>query len=135
MSKKLKQAVREAMSEFFDRETMDSFKAQGFKDPSDEYSINYEEVKAQCQAFLEKVKAFDQELVKFDTYINNVPDDEDGDQTAPSGVRMTMKHRNMFGARNLDDEFIEQDLDNIDEELHRVHLGFMGLIDALETMY
>ena len=135
MSKKLKQAVREAMSEFFDRETMDSFKAMGINDPSDEYSINYEEVKAQCQAFLEKVKAFDQELVKFDTYINNVPDDEDGDQTAPSGVRMTMKHRNMFGARNLDDEFIEQDLDNIDEELHRVHLGFMGLIDALETMY
>ncbi len=135
MSKNLKQMVKEAVSEFFDRDTMDSFKSMGINDPSDEYSINYEDVKSQCQAFLEKLKAFDQELQKFDVYINNVPDDEDADPSAPRGVRSTMKHRNMFGARNLDDEFIEQDLDNIDQELHRVHLSFGGLIDAIESMY
>ena len=134
MSKNLKQLVREAVTEFFDRETMDSLKSQGITDPSDQYTVNHDEVKQKCQEFLAKVNAFKQEMAQFDMYINNVPDDDDGDNTLPLGARMSIRHRNMFGARDLDDEYLEQDLDNIDSELHQLDMALIGVTDAIEAM-
>lgn len=130
----LKQAVVETVNEFFNRDTMDSFKSLGIKDPSDEYTVDEQELKNTCSIFLQKCGEFKAILDKFYGYIDGVEADEENGIQAVQGVRSTMRGRNMFGARNIHDEFLEEDLNNLEGALWQLKSNLEEAMESVDTI-
>ena len=130
----LKQAVVETVNEFFNRDTMDSFKSLGIKDPSDEYTVDEQELKNTCSIFLQKCGEFKVILDKFYGYIDGVEADEENGVQAVQGVRSTMRGRNMFGARNIHDEFLEEDLNNLEGALWQLKSNLEEAMESVDTI-
>lgn len=129
-----RQIVSETVNEFFDRDTMDSFKSLGIKDPSDEYTVDEQELKNTCSIFLQKCGEFKAILDKFYGYIDGVEADEENGVQAVQGVRSTMRGRNMFGARDMHDEFLEEDLNNLEGALWQLKSNLEEAMESVETI-
>ena len=130
----LKNTIKSVINEFFDRETMDSMRKLGIDDPSEKYSVDKNELKAKINESKQKCEEFKQVCAVFGQYINGVDEDLENGVQGSDGVRMTMRYRNMFGARNLQDQYLEQELDELHEELWKLDMEMEEVIGACENV-
>jgi hypothetical protein len=121
----LKNAIRESVSEIIGRDTIDRLSSLGVKDPSEEYSVNSAELKQKCDAFIDRCNEFYTAFQEFKDYIDGV----EGANGALHNIRM----RNMFGARNIDDQYFEEDLDALSKSLEKLYAALYDACDCTET--
>lgn len=126
----LKNAVIESLNEFFDRDMMDQMKSFGINDPSEKYTVDEREVKMRCNAFIQKCQEFQQVLREFDMYVNGVEEEAESGAEGTRGARTNIRLRNMFGARDINDQFLEESLDALDDALRHLNSAVEDAIDA-----
>ena len=130
----IKQIISSTINEFFDRETMDSMQALGIKDPSSDYTINQGELKEKCGAFIQKCNEFETIIREFYAYIDGVEEDAENGVEGSLGARGIMRRRNMFGARNIQDEILEEDLDELEKALWRLKSALEDAVEGTEAL-
>lgn len=131
--------VKSTINEFLNRDFADKMQSFGITDPSAQYTVNEGEIKQKCEEFLQKCDEFNEYLTEFDKYLNWIEEEvEDGEeqprQQYPTGVRMTMKYRNMFGARDFHDEYLEEDLNYLSEAVSELRSKLSDAYDCAETL-
>ena len=130
----IKNAVGTVLNEFFNRDEMETFKSYGLNDPTDENVVNEEELKQKCGEFVQKCEEFSQYLNQFYCYINGADADEENGIEAVSGVRDTIRSRNLFGARDLHDEYLQQDIETLEKSLREVQWSINSAKESAESL-
>lgn len=123
-----------AMNEFLDRDTMNKMTSLGIKDPTDKYTVNADELKQKCAEIYQKCNDFLNTLKSFEGYVDGVEEDVENGVSPVDGVRHTMRLRNMFGARNLKDEYLEQDLNDLSDVIWKAKSAVTNLFEQVEYM-
>lgn len=126
-------AVKSVLNEFFDRSTMDSFKAFGIKDPTEGEVVDEAELKEKCGLFLQKCNEFSAVLKEFYGYIDGVEEDAENGVQGQRGVRSVIRGRNLFGARNVHDEFLEEDINTLEKSLWELQSALRDAYECAEV--
>lgn len=130
--KTINEAVKSTLNEFLNRDDVDTMTSVGIKDPTENDVVNVDELKQKCSEFIQKSQEYFQYFNQFYGYIDGVEEDEEKGLTGTPGVRGTIRNRNAFGARNLGDEYLEQDLNYFAETLRNLKWGFTEVIECAE---
>ena len=129
----IKNAVKSVVTEFFNRDDMDSMSNFGIKDPTEDSVVNEEEIKQKCAEFVQKTNEYTQYLNQFYAYIDGAEEDTENGVQETSGVRGAIRSRNLFGARNLADEYLEENLNNLSDSLNRLKYAISEAIECAES--
>lgn len=129
----LKNAVKSVVTEFFNRDDMDTLTGYGLKDPTEDDVVNEEELKQKCAEFIQKSNEYLQYFNQFYAYIDGAEEDVENGVPETNGVRGTIRGRNLFGARNLHDEYLEEDIVNLADSLHKLRYAFSETIECAES--
>lgn len=132
----LSNIVEEAVGEMFSRDSnlFNAMSSLGIKDPSDKYSVDEEELQQKCKEFVQSCNEFKKIVMSFYQYLNGVEEDEENGVKGTDGVLMTMKYRNMFGARNLGDEYLQESLQDLTDTVHTLDKTLEDVVYLSENM-
>ena len=130
----LKNAVKSVVTEFLNRDGVDAMVGYGLNDPTEENVVNEEELKQKCDEFVQKTNEYLQYFQGFYQYIDGVEEDAENGVEAKEGVRQTIRSRNSFGARDLHDEYLEENLTNLAKSLNNLQYAANEAIESVESI-
>lgn len=125
--------IKTTINEFLDRDTMDRMSSLGIKDSTEDSVLNEAELKQKCSEFIQKCNLFYETLREFYGYIYGVEEDKENGVQAVRGAREIMRNRNMFGARDIHDEYLEEDLGYLSDSLSKLQSALEDSVENAET--
>ena len=129
----LNKAVKSVITEFLNRDDMQMFSNLGIKDPTENSVVNEQELKQKCSEFIQKSNEYIQYLNQFYAYIDGTEEDLENGIEKVNGVRDVIRSRNLFGARNLHDEYLESDLDTLSKSIRELRYAINDTIECAES--
>lgn len=129
----LKENIKSTINEFFNRDFMDRAASLGIKDPTEDSVLDEEELKEKCRQFVQKCNEFNVILKEFYGYIYGVEEDAENGVQGMKGAVNIMRHRNLFGARNYHDQYLESDLKYLADSLGDLQSAMQDTIECSET--
>lgn len=130
----IKNAVKSVVTEFLNRDDVDAMVGYGLNDPTEENVVNEEELKQKCDEFVQKTNEYLQYFQGFYQYIDGVEEDAENGVEAKEGVMQTIRSRNSFGARDLHDEYLEENLANLTKSLNNLQYAANEAIESVESI-
>lgn len=132
--KDVKKAIGSVLKEFLNRDTVDTMSNLGINDPTEEDVVDKNELKQKCQEFIQKTNEYFQYFKQFYGYIDGVEEDEEKGIKGVRGVRDVIRSRNLFGARDLSDEFLQEDLEYFCKTLFNLDSALQETVETAENL-
>ncbi len=132
--KDVKKAIGSVLKEFLNRDTVDTMSNLGINDPTEQDVVDKNELKQKCQEFIQKTNEYFQYFKQFYGYIDGVEEDEEKGIKGVRGVRDVIRSRNLFGARDLSDEFLQEDLEYFCKTLFNLDSALQETVETAENL-
>jgi hypothetical protein len=113
------------------RDMVDRMSALGIKDPTEDEVVNEDELRNECSNFRNACETFMKSYRQFSEYINGVEEDVENEIQGTRGVRSVIRSRNSFGARDIHDAYLEEDLNSLSEALSNFNLSMEEVLDNI----
>ena len=132
--KDVKKAIGSVLKEFLDRGTVDAMSNLGINDPTEQDVVDKNELKQKCQEFIQKTNEYFQYFKQFYGYIDGVEEDEEKGIKGVRGVRDVIRSRNLFGARDVSDEILQENLEYFCKTLFNLESALQDTVETAENL-